>query len=157
AVRPDAGAPAAADRDVSKDLTRRQHRRDTRDAFRQNSGVGLLSRLRGATAMSGGAPLATRSIASPWSTSGNMAQVVWHDVFGGPEIRVSRAEAMRVPAVVKGRSLIVGTLSRQPLRAFRHDEPMATQPAWLYRTNTAQSPQARLLWTLDDLIFEGCS
>ncbi|MDF9877469.1 phage portal protein [Cellulosimicrobium cellulans] len=86
-----------------------------------------------------------------------MAQVVWHDMFGGPEIRVSRAEAMRVPAVVKGRSLIVGTLSRQPLKAYRHDEPMATQPAWLYRTNTAQSPQARLLWTLDDLIFEGCS
>nr|WP_277818429.1 phage portal protein [Cellulosimicrobium arenosum] len=64
---------------------------------------------------------------------------------------------MRVPAIAKGRGLICGTLSRQPLVAYKNAERLSAQPAWLYRTNTAESPYVRMLWTLDDLLFGGTS
>lgn len=96
------------------------------------------------------------AIASPWST-GSLQSIVWSDIFGGSYKRVTRAEAMRVPAIAKGRGLICGTLARQPLVAYKGAEKVATQPAWLYRPTTDVSPYQRMLWTLDDLLFGGSS
>lgn len=94
-------------------------------------------------------------IASPWSTT-ELTKVAWSDIFGEDYVPVSRAEAMKVPAIVKGRALIVGTLSRQPLAKFRGAEMVAPEP-WMYRSSHGISPQMRTLWTLDDLIFYGSS
>ncbi len=94
-------------------------------------------------------------IRSPWST-GQLSKVVWADVLGNGLGPVTRAQAMQVPAIAKGRALICGTLARQPLAKFR-GEALVSSDAWMYRTNTAVSPQARMLWTLDDLIFSGVS
>lgn len=96
------------------------------------------------------------AVASPWSTN-TLSQVVWSDIFGDDDsLPVTRDEAMRVPAVVKGRSLICGTLARQPLTLYRGAERLEPAP-WMQRTNSAVSPYARMLWTLDDLIFGGSS
>lgn len=84
---------------------------------------------------------------------------------------LSRAGAMRVPAVARGRNLTCGTIAKLPLSAIRIDTPVPVQPYWLYGTDgqlgdlTAaqlsawgirpQSPFDRLLWTVDDLLFYG--
>lgn len=96
--------------------------------------------------------------ASPWST-GSLQSIVWSDIFGADNVPVTRAQCMAIPAVVRARHLIAGTFMRQPLKAYRGaDElPTAQQPAWMYRTNGDVSPQHRMLWTYDDLIFDGWS
>lgn len=94
-------------------------------------------------------------IASPWAGTPR-AQIVWSDIFGSEHQGVTRAEAMRVPAIVKGRALILGTLARQPLAKFKGETQVAADP-WMYRTNSQVPPQTRMAWTLDDLIFYGHS
>jgi len=123
--------------------------------------MGFLSAFRFAASVtrSGGqtsAPTSSRSgVASPWSPS-TLTKIAWSDVLGLEADVVTRAEAMTVPSIVKGRSLIVGPLSRHPLAAYRGAQKITT-PAWLSRTSTDVSPQMRMLWTLDDLIFGGWS
>lgn len=98
------------------------------------------------------------AISSPWTT-GTLSQVVWSDIFGADWSPVTRAEAMRVPAIVKGRGLVAGTLARLPLAAYSDDVKLegTDKPTWLYRTSSGQSPYQRMLWTFDDLIFGGTS
>lgn len=97
---------------------------------------------------------------SPWAPRSHLERVVAADIYGadGKPLAggISRAQAMKVPSIVKGRSLIVGTLARQPLAKFR-GETKIDADAWMYRTSTAQAPRTRMLWTLDDLIFYGTS
>lgn len=96
------------------------------------------------------------AISSPWTTS-QLQPIVWADIFGADVPRtVSRKSALRVPAIAKGRALIVGTLSRQPLAKFRGSEKVSAEP-WMYRTSTKQSPRQRMLWTIDDILFTGMS
>lgn len=102
------------------------------------------------------------SFGSPWATH-PLSKVVLADILGETSSIPSRDDAMRIPAVVRGRQLVCGTLSRYPLLAFNAAddpdvaEPLAEQPAWLTSTSTGQSPLLRTLWTLDDLIFYGLS
>lgn len=101
-------------------------------------------------------PAGAMAVSSPWSTS-TLSRVVLADIFGADErFPVARADAMRVPAIVKARALIAGTLSRQPLALYRGAEQLDPAP-WMQRTNSAVSPYARMLWTFDDLIFGGTS
>ena len=116
------------------------------DAFR------LASRV---TALQSDASPVYSSISSPWTTTA-LSKIAYSDIFGGDVTLVSRAEAMKVPAIAKGRALIVGTLARQPLAKFRGATQLAPDP-WMYRTNSQVAPQVRMAWTLDDLIFHGNS
>ncbi len=116
------------------------------DAFR------LASRV---TALQSDASPVYSSISSPWTTTA-LSKIAYSDIFGGDVTLVSRAEAMKVPAIAKGRALIVGTLARQPLAKFRGATQLAPD-AWMYRTNSQVAPQVRMAWTLDDLIFYGNS
>lgn len=101
------------------------------------------------------------AIASPWSTSGNLEQIVLGDVFG-TEVRqrvITRAQAMRVPAVARARHIIAGTIARIELGAYRGDTRLdtATEPSWINATDGPLSPMHRMLWTVDDLLFYGWS
>lgn len=96
-----------------------------------------------------------RGVRSPWS-SAQMTRIAWADIFGETDTPPTREDAMRVPAIVKGRSLIIGTLARQPLVKFRGDAVIPSD-AWMYRTNSDVPPQVRMAWTIDDLIFYGVS
>jgi hypothetical protein len=125
----------------------------------------------------------TLPIASPWSGSSHLQRLVVEDVFGAEVPINSRGSAMRVPAVARGRNLLVSTISRFPLvqlgpgeqvpyrpspeamadpatrQAYQAElrEFALSQPTWLYRTDDGTSPQLRLAWTIDDLIFYGAS
>ena len=118
--------------------------------------MGILSLFEFASRVAAMPPAQPAGIASPWSTV-EATKFAWSDIFGTDvDLPVTRAEAMKVPAIAKGRALIVGTLSRQPLAKFRGSEKVAADP-WMYRSSRGQSPQMRTMWTLDDLIFHGSS
>ena len=108
-----------------------------------------------------------------WTTS-SLEPVVWSDLLGpGVDAPLTRAAAMRVPAVARARHLICGTIAKLPLEALRGDEVVPDQPYWMYGTDgqagewsaarltasgiTAQSPWWRMLWTVDDHLFHGMS
>jgi hypothetical protein len=85
-----------------------------------------------------------------------LSQIVIDDIFGDmPEI-VDRSAAMKVPAVSRGRALLVGALSDLPLVAYRGDTRIDPQPTWAYRA-TGVSPWHRMAATIDDLIFYNAS
>lgn len=96
-------------------------------------------------------------IASPY-TSNQLQGIVLGDIFEGIEFPLTRAEAMRVPAVAKARNLLAPTIGRQPLVALDKNGALATQPAWLYRTDQDLT-SVQWMWTyiVDDLIFYGAA
>lgn len=98
-------------------------------------------------------------IASPWSPGGDLAQVLWRDVYGVDEIPIStRLDAMRIPTIARARNRICSTIADLPLVDMRVDQRTDPQPAWLSDSpRSGQSPQHRLAWTVDDLIFTGWS
>lgn len=99
-------------------------------------------------------------IASPWAPPSHLERVVYEDVFGTDAPLNTRGAAMRIPAVARARNLLVSTIARFPLVAFRGvDERLEGEaaPPWLSRTDRSTSPQLRLAWTVDDLVFYGWS
>jgi len=70
---------------------------------------------------------------------------------------IDRDAALAVPAVSKGRALLTSSIAKFPLRVLDQNGPIADQPTWLYRTNGDVSPYARMVCTIDDLIFRGRS
>lgn len=92
--------------------------------------------------------------------SGILNAMVWADVMGADaQMPLTRAAAIRIPAVARARHLLVGLIARMPLQAFRGSTllPDEEQPTWLYRTDYGLPPFHRMLWTIDDLIFTGWS
>lgn len=95
---------------------------------------------------------------SPWATTGNLERIIWGDIFGDVPPPNSRAAAMRIPTIKRGRGLIVNAVSKYVLKVADENgvlEPK-DQPTWLYRTNIMGVAQ-RNVWTVDDLIFSGAS
>lgn len=95
-------------------------------------------------------------LTSPWSSS-NLQRLVFEDIFGSDIPSNTRAAAMKIPALARGRNLLVTTISRLPMAALTGDTPRATQPAFLTSSVDGCSPQLRIAWTVDDLIFYGWS
>ena len=114
-----------------------------------------------------------------WTDRSQLDQVVIGDIFGAGLPILSRGAAMRVPAVSRARHLIAGTIAGLPLRRLTGDTEVDA-PYWAYGsdgqlageadiTNAPaavmhnlgltypQSPWFRMLWTIDDLLFDGLS
>lgn len=112
-----------------------------------------------ATAATAPLPVLTQ-VASPMADTSTLSTIVWQDLTGGADLPMTRAAAMRIPAVVRLRNLLCGTIGRIPLRAMRGADPLAdeAQPTWTYRTDAGGlPPYHRMVWTVDDLIFTGWS
>jgi hypothetical protein len=96
------------------------------------------------------------SLASPWSPPGALNSVVLEDIWGAETpLPMTRDIAMTVPAVSRGRNLIVTQIMQYPLVALDENGPLADQPSWLYRTDGPVSPQERMAQTIDSGIFHG--
>lgn len=95
---------------------------------------------------------------SPFSPESDLNRLVWQDVFGDTPGAVvnSRASAMRIPAVARGRNLICSSLARSPFALFKDETRLAPAP-WMTRCNDGSSWQLRNAWTVDDLMFYGWS
>lgn len=113
---------------------------------------------------------ATLPIASPWTTS-TLQRLVFEDIFGTDVPPVgTRAAAMRIPPIARGRNLLVSTICRMPLVRLTAGQTLpaaddqagiaalaANQPAWLTRGDTRAALPFTLAWTIDDLVFYGWS
>ncbi|MDP4333558.1 phage portal protein [Curtobacterium sp. A7_M15] len=94
-------------------------------------------------------------IASPF-TETQLSSIVLGDIFENVEFPLTRAEAMRVPAVAQARNLLAPTIGRQPLKVLDKRGLLTNQPAWTYRTDQDLiSVQWMLTMVVDDLIFYG--
>jgi len=98
-------------------------------------------------------------IASPWSDSSNLLPaLIAEEIYGlGALTPVTRAQAMMIPAIAKGRAILHAIIGNVPLRAYRGDTELVTQPTWLYRSDSGISPAMRTKMILDDLIFNEAS
>lgn len=99
----------------------------------------------------------TLPIATPWGSTGTLEKLVYADVFGTEPPQNTRSAAMDIPAVAAARNLLVNTIARLPLVQLRKDEILDPQPPWLQAFAGGTSPQHRMAWTVDDLIFYGWS
>jgi len=101
---------------------------------------------------------AATGFVSPMNPPNELTNVILSDVFGpvdvDPDSPITRAEAMTVPALIRARGILM-VIASQPLVAYKGAERLTRQPGWLSRTDTAVSPQARIVATMDDLIFYG--
>lgn len=123
--------------------------------------MGILERIFGGTAYTATqmgmlSPAAqVDGIVTPWGASdAALEPFVYEDIFGATGI-VTRAQALTVPAVAAGRSILLGTIAPAPLRALKDAQLVPVQPSWLQRTNSVQGPVARMMHTYDDWIFYG--
>lgn len=91
-------------------------------------------------------------LASPFAEHANIHTI---SVADFPQAPTSRAEAMRVPAVVRARNLVCTTIARTPMAVD------GVAPGWLTSATPvgapAQSLFHRMLHTADDLLFYGVS
>lgn len=99
-------------------------------------------------------PQVRPQLASPWAV-GDLTSIVWADVFGAELLPPSRSEAMQVAALARAVNLFKATIARCPLVALTGDVPVAPLPSWCQRTDGLTSPFHRMLWTVDDVIFQG--
>lgn len=116
--------------------------------------MSLLTRLRAALAAPAVAAGDVRRL-SPYDDVNHLARLDYPEWFGPAE--VTRSAAMAVPAVSRARRVICNSIGRMPLRAYRSDVPLPTQPSWIDRTDGPVSPYHRMVWTVDDLLFYGWS
>lgn len=128
-------------------------------------GIPVINRLRYAPEVTasavpyGAGDPSTLPIASPWTTS-SLERVIFEDILGSimdPDVPLnSRAAAMRIPAIARARNLICTAAARAVLKALKADARI-TSPTWLSSSADGSSPQLRMVWTVDDLIFYGAS
>jgi hypothetical protein len=125
--------------------------------------VGILQRVEYAdqvtAAYAGPHEPSTLPITSPW-VSQSLERVIFEDILGSimdPDVPLnSRRAAMRIPAIARARNILCTTAARAVFRAARGDVVIPS-PTWLNSSVDGSSPQLRIVWTVDDLIFYGRS
>ncbi|MFC8387056.1 phage portal protein [Nocardia sp. NPDC057272] len=97
--------------------------------------------------------------ASPWAAwPSHLAHIDVPEWTADYEWPVTRAEALRIPAVMRARRLLCGTIGRLPMRvADATNVPADPQPRWVDRTDKPLSPFHRTVMVVDDLFFYGWS
>lgn len=117
--------------------------------------MGLLTTIRDAVTMRSAMTTAV-PFESPWASPNHLERF---EAPNGAPVALTRSAALRVPAVVRARKLIVTNLPRCPLVPYAGTEAIAgpARPRWIDSTDGPWSPYHRMLWTTDDLFFHGIS
>jgi len=97
------------------------------------------------------------ALVSPWQTGELTPALVVAEVAKLPYVPLTRLEALRVPAIAKGRAILHALITNTPLEALDDSGPLDVQPTWLYRSDRGISPFLRMANILDDLIFNEAS
>lgn len=106
-----------------------------------------------------------------WTDNSHLYDVAWNLGLDPSNMPLTRAAAMRVPAMARARNLTAGAVASLPLQTYVRDALAPEQPYWAYGTDgqaggltndqmlrwhlTPQTPYHRMLWTVDDLLFYG--
>jgi hypothetical protein len=117
--------------------------------------VGWLGGIRLATALAD-TPAANypRPVLKTWEPSPDLSPVtITGELYGLETLPVSRFEAMTVPPVARCRHLLCGGIARFPLIDTAAPDP----PIWANRQDDELPPYHRMVSTVDDLLFYGCS
>lgn len=97
-------------------------------------------------------------ILSPFiETPSHLSAVTWAHLLDLPEDQapVTRADAMGIPAIARGRNLICGQIGRLAMTAVRGTTALPSQP-WVTAQPESARPRAwTLAWTTDALLFFG--
>lgn len=117
-----------------------------------------VSAAKGTAAWSGGS--STVGVLTPFSEQTGLAKVIAAEIGFGAN-GVSRADALSVPAIAKGRAILQALIVPRPLIALGtpadRDARVPVQPSWLYRSDTGIAPEFRMSCVLDDLLLSGSS
>ena len=89
--------------------------------------------------------------ATPWSTS-QLERWVYQDMFGGLP-QNTRESAMSIPVMKRARDLVVTSGGKLPLVELEANAPVVEQPYWITHTGDGSTPQHRMAWTIDDIIW----
>lgn len=103
----------------------------------------------------GATELAKMPFATPWSTS-QLERWVYQDIFGMRPVN-TREAAMAIPVIKRARDLVVTSGGKLPLVEMEGETRVEEQPNWIAQTGDGSSPQLRMAWTIDDLIWYGLS
>lgn len=95
-------------------------------------------------------------ILSPWSTS-HLEAVTWAHLLDMPEDSrpITRADAMAIPAVARGRSLICGQAARLALTAVGAQGPLSPQPSIIAQPERFRARALTMSWAVDAMLFHG--
>ena len=97
------------------------------------------------------------ALASPWAADDHLeaitlAHLLEVDVDQRP---ITRADAMSIPVIARGRNTLVALASRLPLEALTAAGPVTPQP-WITRKPESGIPRSiSVAWTIDQMIFYG--
>lgn len=106
-----------------------------------------------------------------WTDNSHLYDVAYNLGIDPASLPLTRAAAMRVPAMARARNLTAGAIAGLPVQTWRGDTLVDPQPYWAYGTDGQtgrltreellrwhlgpQSPMHRHLSTVDDLLFYG--
>lgn len=102
---------------------------------------------------------ATTGVISPWAPADDMTRLIVDDVLAGQlkdrKTPLTREVALRIPAVKRAHSLIVGAVAAISLHAMTGETRAATDPEWLTASAAGVSPYHRMFGVCSDLFFHG--
>lgn len=104
-----------------------------------------------------GVDRAGTTIKSPIAEKGHLETITWQNLLGiDPEHQpITRANAMSIPAVARGRAIITGAIARLPLVVMRGNHPHPDPGAFPQQLDETRPNFQTLLWTVDALLFYG--
>lgn len=95
-------------------------------------------------------------IASPWTADPTGLELVtWAGLLDVIDLPATRAQAIAVPAVARGRDLICTTVARFPIWAMNSAGRLPVQPRICAQPEIGRARFTTLLWTVDTLLFYG--
>ena len=126
------------------------------------AGMGLLARLRGASAvLTPPAPISPNTFEGlgtmpvEWNAPCDLARVGapawWPDSFSP----VTRQTAMSLEVIAKIRNALVAIVSQAPLEAYRDGHPLPNQPSMVAHPERWRAPSLTYGWLADQMFFYG--
>lgn len=95
---------------------------------------------------------------SPWADTSILETADLAALFGVLDaLPVTRSQAVAIPAVARARDLICVTTARLPLFALNKAGRLPSQPRSVSQPEAGRSRFLTMLWTVDDLFFNGWS
>jgi hypothetical protein len=103
-------------------------------------------------------PVPPTAVSSPWADQSSLLPAIVAEAFGiEADLPVTAADADRIPAVQRVKSFLTAVVAPLPLRVLDGSGEVASQPTWVYRSNTVVSPFSRMAATLIDGFYFGDS
>lgn len=92
---------------------------------------------------------------SPWQADDVLSKLTLSELFGFAGQPVTRAQAMSLAPIKRGRKLIAGQIAAFPLTVYRGHSEVSPQPALVSQLEAGRPIAITLAWIVDALMFYG--